>query len=176
MSEIDKASELSEPPISPEILERFSKGDIQLGEGMTIQGEDKERKIIITITPDDPDYLDYKKRLRALMNVISIVQLPENYMTEPEDGVDIGTRRRRSDKQDLSHNIFTRELDAFFETNRENFLKRCDEIPKGGSTERLFSEVIDFLNLISYAKYLEGRNAFEVILPEQQTHEPKPQE
>src|SRR3989344_287 len=63
----------SEPtPIPPE-LERFSKGDITLTSNMMIKGEGENRKLHITISPEDPTYKAYDEELKLALKYTKLL-------------------------------------------------------------------------------------------------------
>lgn len=154
--------------ISPEILAKFSAGEIPLGPDMAIRGEGKERKIIITLPPDDPSYLDYVQKLSLIIE-IAINATPTTGNNEPKfKSIAIVLNLKKLHKQVLSWDVLSRKLSAFI-------LEPHNQIPKGKTAEELLLDKTNFSDLIEYIAHLATQNAFEVILPEQQTQEDRSQ-
>lgn len=172
-SEKPKALPSEPKTISPEILEKFSKGEIQLGEGMAIKGEGEERKITITLIPDDdPSYLDYLKRVKSATELArNIGRLAGG--NEPENKtIGIALNLRRAEKQTLNNNALYHRVNIYIDGHMQDFSRRTEAIPENESgREQLLSEVGNFNDLVEYIGHLIGQNAYEVILPEQQIQE-----
>lgn len=154
--------------IPPQILEKFSKGSIQLGDRMEIQGDREERKLSVKLTPDDPAYLEFLKDQKTYTDffrkVDQLAVLPEN------EAIAVSFEMRKLNKRSLGLEVVSREVNKFLEVKLDDFAKKRKEIPTGESTESLLADEVRELNdLTTYINYLMEQGAFETILPEQQT-------
>lgn len=155
--------------ISPEILAKFSTGEIQLGEGMMIKGEGKERKITITLTPNDPLYLEYLEELESsaklTRNIIQVIGDSE-YQNEM---IRLALNMRKAKKERLNQRALDRGVNKYTDDRMQEFLRRNASMT-GAESERkqLLSDATNFNDLAQYITHLTAKKAFEAILPEQQ--------
>ena len=155
--------------ISPAILEKFSKGRIQLGEGMMIDGEGEERKITITLTPDDPAYLEYSDRAKRdaqfTSNTVRVIGGSQEFDNKM---IAVALAMRGNQKKGLDINAFASKINKYRGDNERNFLKRTEETSGTETTEQLTTDMDNFNDLLTYTYHLFTQNALETILPEQQ--------
>lgn len=167
MSELGKDPKPPES-ISPVILEKLSKGNIQLGEGIVIQGEDEERKITATLTPDDPSYLDYLENVDLFTKRFSNIAKQAAHNQEFGDSmIALALRTRNALKKHLDTAVIGPRVNKYF-------IDRIRQEVMQDEAERAL-ESTNLGDLFKYVIHLTAQKAYEVILPEQQTEQEEPQ-
>ncbi|OGH20122.1 MAG: hypothetical protein A3D74_01165 [Candidatus Levybacteria bacterium RIFCSPHIGHO2_02_FULL_37_13] len=151
-------------PISPEVLEKFSKGDLQLDQHMLIKGEGKDRKLHISVAADNPLYIVYQEARESSLKIAEklhkIGHVNDRVMNDALDMINEFKKGFKLGAQKI-------HIGRFIENKRNDFSRRSKEVPNDISKQNLASEVGEFNNLIDYIKYLVGQNAVQIILPEQ---------
>lgn len=159
----------SEPnAISPEILEKFSNGNIQLTPAMAIIGEPKDRKLHINISRDDPSYIAYNEDLKLALKFTETLSRRHKSGEVINDALDL----IQETKKRLPH-IQTLQVKGYISAREGDFSARYTQIPNNGSQEsvrlkeELDSEYGEFRDLSDYINHLVRKNAVTVTLPEQ---------
>lgn len=172
MSELDQSGNplSSEAAKRLEVINRFSKGEIHLGNDMVIRGEQEDRKIFITLSPDDPNYLKY------LEGVKKDTELTNNLAKEFPDSQEFRNQMinsafnlRRTQKDMLNVNAFSERINKLLEDASINLEKSIAQARSKEEIEKIIAESNQFSDLTTYATYLFGIRAVEAIPPEQQT-------
>lgn len=159
-------------PISPEALEKLSKGDIRLTPDMVITGEGDDRKLHIIVKPDDPAYIQYLTEHQSSINLAQQIHL----LGDKGGDMNKILGAMSLDKRFLEGVVTHRSLMGYANNNVRDFLRRFEEIPQDKSIEsiklrqQLESEVIEFGDLFDYTQHLVEQKAVEVILPEQKAN------
>lgn len=160
-------SALKQEPIDPKILERFSMGDIQFGEDMKITGEGEGRKIIITLKPDDPSYLDYQKRMKLSMEDARASFSGLDSQGSENEMIATALETKKEEKRILDANAFSRRITVWIKDNEQNLLNQIN-------TPDISSKADNFSDLMQYIGHLFEQRALETILPEQQVGQQQP--
>jgi|SRR3989344_2782552 len=174
-----------EPPFL-EILQKFAKGDISLGKDTAIQGEGLERKIIVKVPQEDPDYVNYLEKVksstetyRKAAQIVEGTEVELKYIAQ-------NVANRILYRHQLDESILTSRISLFVENELEKIKeKNASEAEKETEGKQpkikpieemsLSEETQNLIDLFEYTQYLVELDAYEVLLPEQQIQQVKSQ-
>lgn len=156
--------------ISPVVLEKLSKGDVQLTPNMSIKGEGGNRRIYIIVEPDARFYIDHQTEKK---NYIDVAQKIRHRLGDEDGAMDKTLDMMNSSKRKLVRAALFKERMQYSDNRMQYFIRQFGDIindPDAVSLERGQEFIADcnaHEDLTDYMESLIQQDKLELILPEQ---------
>lgn len=156
-------------PISQEILEEFSKGEVRVTDRAFIKGEEDERKLQIRVRWNDPAIVASKTN-ETPKKIIELSRIQEDFQFKTEL-TNHGLDAMNVDKQMFEREIFNRYALQPLKEIGDGILKKYrksqkNRPEKAEAKEELRSQLKRLNNLRRYLLYLRERNALVITTEE----------
>ncbi len=169
-AELDRRlDEARKKPISQEVLDEFSKGEVRVTNRVTIEGEGDQRKLHIRIKWNDPDVkLRNNDAPIRLIESSRALDNPESKKRSIDLSLSLMVLKKEMFQDDVFHAYVFQPLGKM----SDDILGKYRKIEKEGSekTEKqkkqLLSQLKAIGNLREYTQYLKDHNAVAITIEE----------